>query len=180
MDSNKTRVTFFVFCGGWPTSFCTEEKWCVLPLSVKMCRQRVTKVSAPLGQFSTKSSSSGEFIPIPRIYKKEKSKQLMRSNSVFPLVKLQVFFSDKHLILSSPLSGETVQMYWICLTSPLWSTPIVLNGWTRTKSIIRCINLLFTPPTATLFWFWSIKKDPTVFSVDAVPVWRAKRNKKLK
>lgn len=39
-----------------------------LPLSVKMCRQRVTKVSAPLGQFSTRSSSSGEFIPIPRIY----------------------------------------------------------------------------------------------------------------
>lgn len=40
-----------------------------LPLSVKMWRQRVTKVSAPLGQFSTRSSSSGEFIPIPRIYK---------------------------------------------------------------------------------------------------------------
>lgn len=41
----------------------------VLPLSVKMCRQRVTSVSAPLGQFSTRRSSSGEFIPIPRIYK---------------------------------------------------------------------------------------------------------------
>lgn len=40
---------------------------CFLPLSVRMCRQRVTKVSAPLGQFSTNSSSSGEFIPIPRI-----------------------------------------------------------------------------------------------------------------
>jgi len=38
------------------------------PLSVRLCRQRVTSVSAPLGQFSTSSSSSGEFIPIPRIW----------------------------------------------------------------------------------------------------------------
>lgn len=40
----------------------------ILPLSVRMCRQRVTRVSAPLGQFSTSSSSSGDFMPIPRIY----------------------------------------------------------------------------------------------------------------
>lgn len=37
------------------------------PLSVRLCRQRVTNVSAPLGQFSTSSSSSGEFMPMPRI-----------------------------------------------------------------------------------------------------------------
>ena len=37
------------------------------PLSVRLCRQRVTSVSAPLGQFSTSRSSSGEFMPIPRI-----------------------------------------------------------------------------------------------------------------
>ena len=39
------------------------------PLSVRLCRQRVTSVSAPLGQFSTSRSSSGEFMPIPRIYR---------------------------------------------------------------------------------------------------------------
>lgn len=45
------------------------EKWGVLgaPLSVRLCRHRVTSVSAPLGQFSTSRSSSGEFMPIPRI-----------------------------------------------------------------------------------------------------------------
>lgn len=37
------------------------------PLSVRLCRHRVTSVSAPLGQFSTSRSSSGEFMPIPRI-----------------------------------------------------------------------------------------------------------------
>lgn len=37
------------------------------PLSVRLCRHLVTSVSAPLGQFSTRSSSSGEFMPIPRI-----------------------------------------------------------------------------------------------------------------
>lgn len=35
------------------------------PLSVRMCITRVTRVSAPLGQFSTSSSSSGDSIPIP-------------------------------------------------------------------------------------------------------------------
>ena len=38
-----------------------------VPFSVSMFRQRVTRVSAPFGQVSTNSSSSGEFIPIPRI-----------------------------------------------------------------------------------------------------------------
>lgn len=42
------------------------------PLSVRLCRQRVTSVSAPLGQFSTSRSSSGEFMPIPRIYRQKK------------------------------------------------------------------------------------------------------------
>jgi len=37
----------------------------VAPLSVRMWMIRVTSVSAPRGQFSTSSSSSGEFIPIP-------------------------------------------------------------------------------------------------------------------
>lgn len=42
------------------------------PLSVRLCRQRVTSVSAPLGQFSTSRSSSGEFMPIPRIYRQKR------------------------------------------------------------------------------------------------------------
>lgn len=46
-----------------------------------MCKHRVTKVSAPLGQFSTKSSSSGEFIPIPRIYR-DKTSQLLPQEGV--------------------------------------------------------------------------------------------------
>lgn len=50
--------------GGSRPTFQSEA---YLPLSVKMCRQRVTSVSAPLGQFSTRSRSSGEFMPIPRI-----------------------------------------------------------------------------------------------------------------
>lgn len=47
-----------------------DERWGsrgMAPLSVRLCRHRVTSVSAPLGQFSTSSSSSGEFMPIPRI-----------------------------------------------------------------------------------------------------------------
>lgn len=42
-------------------------RWWGAPLSVRLCRHRVTSVSAPLGQFSTSRSSSGEFMPIPRI-----------------------------------------------------------------------------------------------------------------
>lgn len=41
-------------------------------MSVRLCRQRVTSVSAPLGQFSTSRSSSGEFMPIPRIYRQKR------------------------------------------------------------------------------------------------------------
>lgn len=49
------------------------------PLSVRLCRQRVTSVSAPLGQFSTSRSSSGEFMPIPRIYRREMREETLGS-----------------------------------------------------------------------------------------------------
>lgn len=41
-------------------------------MSVRLCRHLVTRVSAPLGQFSTRSSSSGEFMPIPRIWRERR------------------------------------------------------------------------------------------------------------
>lgn len=44
-----------------------------IPLSVRMCNILVTRVSAPFGQLSTRSKSSGESIPIPLTCKKEQS-----------------------------------------------------------------------------------------------------------
>lgn len=119
MEERKTCFEHqhsFDFCAGFPC----KVAFFISPLSVSMCRQRVTRVSAPLGQFSTNSSSSGEFIPIPRIWNdgENVSIQLKNDNLRGALLDLNPLLPSFLLLQLDPNKNNSHKS-WPCSLFPL-------------------------------------------------------------